>query len=129
MNMELFLATQLMEAGWAINSMKTEAEAAAQLDEEAMLEALGEISRQGLEADMAIRAALTPQSGAASGAAPAGYEHQKAIQEGERIGASDAYFAARSEMLDTHGRRKAFEAGFDRGYAAALASLQATPED
>lgn len=70
MNMELFLATQLLEAGWAINSMKTEAEAAAQLDEEAMLEALGEISRQGLEADMAIRAALASREAPAPAPVP-----------------------------------------------------------
>lgn len=53
----------LIAAQRAINSMKNEAETAAQLDERAMLEALEEISNQGLAADTAIRAALAEQPG------------------------------------------------------------------
>ena len=49
-------------------------------------------------------------------------EKRKAIQEGEQIGASDAWFKARHEMLDTLDRRNVFRAGFDRGWNAALAA-------
>lgn len=49
-------------------------------------------------------------------------EKRKAIQEGEQIGASDAWFKARHEMLDTIDRRNVFRAGFDRGWSAALAA-------
>ena len=50
------------------------------------------------------------------------YEKRKAIQEGEQIGASDAWFKARHEMLDTLDRRNVFRAGFDRGWNAAIAA-------
>ena len=50
------------------------------------------------------------------------YEKRNAIQEGEQIGASDAWFKARHEMLDTLDRRNVFRAGFDRGWNAALAA-------
>ena len=55
------------------------------------------------------------------------YEKRKAIQEGEQIGASDAWFKARHEMLDTVDRRNVFRAGFDRGWNAALAAQGDTP--
>ena len=50
------------------------------------------------------------------------YEKRKAIQEGAQISASDAWFIARHEMLDTIDRRNVFRAGFDRGWNAALAA-------
>jgi hypothetical protein len=50
------------------------------------------------------------------------YEKRKATQEGEQIGASDAWFKARHEMLDTVDRRNVFRAGFDRGWNAAIAA-------
>ena len=50
------------------------------------------------------------------------YEKRKAIQEGEQISASDAWFKARHEMLDTVDRRNVFRAGFDRGWSAAIAA-------
>ena len=50
------------------------------------------------------------------------HEKRKAIQEGEQIGASDAWFKARHEMLDTLDRRNVFRAGFDRGWNAAIAA-------
>lgn len=50
------------------------------------------------------------------------YEKRKAIQEGEQISASDAWFHARLNMLDTLDRRNVFRAGFDRGWNAALAA-------
>ena len=50
------------------------------------------------------------------------YEKRKAIQEGEQIGASDAWFHARHNMLDTLDRRNVFRAGFDRGWTAAIAA-------
>ena len=50
------------------------------------------------------------------------HEKRKAIQEGEQIGASDAWFHARHNMLDTLDRRNVFRAGFDRGWNAALAA-------
>ena len=49
-------------------------------------------------------------------------EKRKAIQEGEQIGASAAWFHARHNMLDTLDRRNVFRAGFDRGWNAALAA-------
>ena len=52
------LIAALEEARRAINSMKVEAETAAQGDEQMMLEACETISNEGLQADMAIRAAL-----------------------------------------------------------------------
>ena len=52
------LIAALEEARSAINSMKVEAETAAQGDEQMMLEACETISNEGLKADMAIRAAL-----------------------------------------------------------------------
>ena len=55
------------------------------------------------------------------------YEKRKAIQEGEQISASDAWFKARHEMLDTVDRRNVFRAGFDRGWNAALAAQKDTP--
>lgn len=53
---ELWIA--LKEARRVIDSMKQEAETAAQLDGQAMLEACGEISRQGLAGTTAIRRVL-----------------------------------------------------------------------
>ena len=50
------------------------------------------------------------------------YEKRKAIQEGEQISASDAWFHARFNMLDTLDRRNVFRAGFDRGWSAAIAA-------
>jgi hypothetical protein len=50
------------------------------------------------------------------------YKKRKAIQEDEQIGASDAWFLARHNMLDTLDRRNVFRAGFDRGWNAALAA-------
>ena len=55
------------------------------------------------------------------------YEKRKAIQEGEQIGASDAWFHARHNMLDTLDRRNVFRAGFDRGWNAAIAAQGGTP--
>lgn len=60
------LVGALEDAQRAINSMKVEAETAAQGDEQMMLEACETISNEGLQADMAIRAAL-----ASHGQAPA----------------------------------------------------------
>lgn len=177
----------LRAAQIAINSMKQEAEAAAQLDEEAMLEAMEKISQEGLEADTAIRAVLdTPAASraatptateamvdayllaqrraveeadrfgrpnvgglhantvreacragilaaleAAQPASPAPLtdEQRRAVKEGERIASADTYFRLRHPMLDTRDRRNVFEAAFDRGYDAALASPQVAPEE
>ena len=55
---EADLIAALEEARSAINSMKVEAETAGQGDEQMMLEACETISNEGLQADMAIRAAL-----------------------------------------------------------------------
>ena len=53
------LEEALSSAQQAINSMKVEAETAAQGDEQMMLEACETISNEGLQADMEIRAALS----------------------------------------------------------------------
>lgn len=53
------LEEALTSAQQAINSMKVEAETAAQGDEQMMLEACETISNDGLQADMEIRAALS----------------------------------------------------------------------
>lgn len=52
----------LVSAKQAINSMKVEAETAAQGDEQMMLEACEQISNEGLAASIAIDAAMTSQS-------------------------------------------------------------------
>ena len=62
------LRAALIEAQRAINSMKVEAETAAQLDEQAMLEAMETISNQGLAADTAIRRVLADATCALRGA-------------------------------------------------------------
>lgn len=56
------LIAALEEARSAINSMKVEAETAGQGDEQMMLEACETISNEGLQADIAIRAALASAS-------------------------------------------------------------------
>ncbi len=66
------LVGALEDAQRAINSMKVEAETAAQGDEQMMLEACETISNEGLQAGMAIRAALASHGKApAQAAAPA----------------------------------------------------------
>lgn len=55
----LALVEALLEAQSAIHSMKTEAETAAQGDEQMMLDACEQISNEGLEASLAIQAALS----------------------------------------------------------------------
>ena len=84
------------------------------------------------EAEIALLKKALLEAEAAPQPAPAPlsempYEKQKAIQEGEQIGASDAWFHARHEMLDTIDRRNVFRAGFDRGWNAALAAQEDTP--
>lgn len=64
------LVGALEDAQRAINSMKVEAETAAQGDEQMMLEACETISNEGLQADMAIRAALASHRQAPAQAAP-----------------------------------------------------------
>lgn len=109
----------------------------------AELEQLRErISRMGLDVDRAMRGHVNEQSplgtqrlaaiAALAKSAPAPlsempYEKRKAIQEGEQISASDAWFHARLNMLDTLDRRNVFRAGFDRGWNAALAAQGDTP--
>ena len=61
----------------------------------------------------------------AAGKAPASvpsYEVQRAVIEGERNAASDAYYKARDYLHDTRQSRDIFDAGFDRGWDAALAA-------
>ena len=48
-----------------------------------------------------------------------GYERRKAIQEGEQNAASDAYFCARTHLMDTTANRNIYRAGFNRGYEIA----------
>lgn len=55
----LALVQALIGAQRAINSMKVEAETAAQGDEQMMLDACEQISNEGLEASLAIQAALS----------------------------------------------------------------------
>lgn len=79
------------------------------------------------EAEIALLKKALLEAEAAHQPAPAPlsempYEKRKAIQEGEQIGASDAWFRARFNMLDTLDRRNVFRAGFDRGWHAAIAA-------
>ena len=46
------------------------------------------------------------------------FEHRHAIRQGYEIAASDGYFEARPQ-IDSSDRRKAFQAGFERGWDAA----------
>ena len=45
-------------------------------------------------------------------------EHEKAIQESEQADAAEAYFAARQGLVMPKSALRAFDAGFDRGWAA-----------
>ena len=85
------------------------------------------MSRRSREAEIALLKKALLEAEAAPQPSPASlsempYEKRKAIQEGEQISASDAWFKARHEMLDTIDRRNVFRAGFDRGWNAALAA-------
>lgn len=55
-------------------------------------------------------------------ASESGYEVQRAVMEGERNAAVQAYLDARDASLDNIHNRKMLEAGFDRGWDAALAA-------
>lgn len=83
----------LIAAQRAINSMKNEAETAAQGDEQMMLEACEEISKQGFAADTAIRAALDatdqPAPVAELPAEHAALRHRVSDQE-RRLGAQES---------------------------------------
>lgn len=73
------LREALIKSSEAILSMKVEAETAAQGDEQMMLEACEQISNEGLEAYMAIRATL------ASAAQPAAVPHAQMTKEIDNI--------------------------------------------
>ncbi|MBL7091557.1 hypothetical protein [Acidovorax sp.] len=49
------------------------------------------------------------------------FEHRHAIREGEQNAASESYFTARPQ-IDTNDRRKAFQAGFERGWDSAASA-------
>lgn len=83
---------------------------------EAVKQAANIIARGG-EAPPATLA--SPAQPAAPQAARCTHEQQLAIRQGHEIAASEGYFAARSD-IDSIGRRKTFEAGFLRGWDAAL---------
>ena len=48
-------------------------------------------------------------------------EREHAIRQGHEIAASDGYFEARPQ-IDSNDRRKVFQAGFERGWDAAMAA-------
>lgn len=50
-----------------------------------------------------------------------GHERRHAIRQGHEIATSDAYFEARPQ-IDSNDRRKVFQAGFERGWDAAMAA-------
>ena len=99
-------------------------------DERAALSAMllsvrGELASRNAEIALLKRALMEAEAAPQPAPAPLSgmpYERRKAIQEGEQIGASDAWFHARHNMLDTLDRRNVFRAGFDRGWSAALAA-------
>jgi predicted signal transduction protein with EAL and GGDEF domain len=51
-------------------------------------------------------------------------EREYAIMEANRITSSDGYFYARPQ-IDSNDRRRVFEAGFERGWEAAINNLDA----
>lgn len=57
------------------------------------------------------------------------HEHDRAMLEGQEVAASDLYFAARHEMLDTKDRRNVFKAGFERGWRVKEALAQPVAAD
>lgn len=71
----LALVQALIGAQRAINSMKDEAETAAQGDEQMMLDACEQISNEGLEASLAIQAALSTAAAAAVPSIPDAITH------------------------------------------------------
>ena len=83
------LVAALIAAKQAINSMKAEAETAAQGDEQMMLEACETISNEGLQADIAIRAALASAQQPAPSAAVLDYPHARRFGGCPACGRSD----------------------------------------
>lgn len=65
---------------------------------------------------------MTNQQGAPE--ALTDFEHRHAIRQGHEIEASDGYFEARPQ-IDSNDRRKAFQAGFERGWDRHAALVEA----
>jgi hypothetical protein len=90
------LRKALIRAQQAINSMKVEAETAAQGDKRMMLEACETISNEGLQADMAIRGVLanhpSPPEGAPAGATVLCWVNEDELPEGLTQEAYSALF-------------------------------------
>lgn len=71
-----------------------------------------------------LAAAPTPPAQASDSVledAAQGYERRHAIRQGHEIATSDAYFEARPQ-IDSNDHRKVFQAGFERGWDAAMAA-------
>lgn len=109
------LRDALIKASETILSMKVEAETAAQGDEQMMLEACAQISNEGLEADMAIRAALATAAQPPAGFVMVPVELASRVQE--TIG----------EFLMGHDWRQADMDTSDEFIAALAAAPEAEP--
>lgn len=53
---------------------------------------------------------------------PEAYERRKALRDTHCICSEEAYFKARSTLLDTNSNRRVFQAGFSRGWEARCAT-------
>lgn len=102
------LREALIKSSEAILSMKVEAETAAQGDEQMMLEACEQISNEGLEAYMAIRAAL------ASAAAPKAESVPAGVREELREGASYESMNLAAMVLSDCGHSSNYEPLLER---------------
>ena len=96
------LVAALIAAKQAINSMKVEAETAAQGDEQMMLEACETISNEGLQADIAIRTALESAQSPAPSVAAVDYPHARRFGGCPSCGRSDcvAMSCTRADQAD-----------------------------
>lgn len=105
------LVDALEDAQRAINSMKVEAETAAQGDEQMMLEACETVSNEGFQADMAIRAALAAHGQAPAQPAPILYGPKTLLS-----------------IFQTAQAGSSSTAGTLRGIAAVIASWESRPD-
>lgn len=105
----LALVQALIGAQRAINSMKVEAETAAQGDEQMMLDACEQISNEGLEASLAIQAALSAAAQPPAAQQEELHEYEWALYEmrGHRPSDKDNWHAGGTATTQAEAEREA----------------------
>lgn len=106
---DLALVQALIGAQRAINSMKVEAETAAQGDEQMMLDACEQISNEGLEASLAIQAALSTAAQPPAAPQEELHEYEWALYEmrGHRPSDKDNWHAGGTAPTQAEAEREA----------------------